>query len=116
MNKTEFQIIKGRDGQFYFRYRAGNGEDLLNSEAYTTKQNCQGGIASVKRLSPYDSSYHRFNDIKNEFRYNMIAANREPVAKSSEGYSSSQGREHAISIVKSHAATAEVKDLTFQSA
>lgn len=112
MNRTEFQIFRGQDGQFYFRYNAVNGEQLLSSEGYTTKQNCLGGVASVKRLSPSESSYVRFTDSAGEYRYNIVAASGEIVARSSEGYSTSQSREHAINIVKADAATAEVKDLT----
>lgn len=115
-NRTEFQIFLGRDSQFYFRYMAANGEQLLRSEGYTTKQNCSNGINSVKRLSTFESSYQRFTDSKGEYRYNILAETKEPVATSSEGYSSFQGRENAINIVKAYASTAEVKDLTLQAA
>lgn len=112
MNRTEFQIFRGQDAQFYFRYDGANGEQILSSEGYTTKQNCQNGIASVKRLSPFESSYVRSIDSKGEYRYNIVAENKETVARSSEGYTTFQSREHAINIVKADAATAEVKDLT----
>lgn len=112
MNRTEFQIFKGSNDQFYFRYMAANGGQLLSSEGYTTKQNCLNGVASVKRLSPFENSYVRTTDAKGEYRYNIVAENKETVARSSEGYSTFQSLEHAINIVKANAATAEVKDLT----
>lgn len=108
---TKFEIFKGINSQFYFRFKAANGEQILVSESYTSKQNCINGIASVKRLSPYDSTYRR-SDVPLNYRFNMAAENGEIIAKSSEGYVSSQGREHAISVVKRDAVNAQVIDLT----
>ena len=36
------------DGQYYFTLLADNNEIIATSEMYTTKQNCQNGIESVK--------------------------------------------------------------------
>lgn len=44
----KFEVFKGEDGQFYFRLKAANGEPILISEGYTTKQMCYKGIDSVK--------------------------------------------------------------------
>ena len=44
-----FEIIKGRDGQYYFHFKAPNGQIVAQSEGYTSKQNCQYGIDCVKR-------------------------------------------------------------------
>jgi uncharacterized protein YegP (UPF0339 family) len=111
MNRTYFEVFPGSNGQYYFRYKAANGEQILASEGYTTKQSCLGGIDSVKRIAPYDSSYRR-TDVYLNYRFTMVASNGEPVARSSEGYVSAQGRENAIGIVKANAAGAEVRDLT----
>jgi uncharacterized protein len=107
----KFEIFLGVNRQFYFRFKASNGQQILASEAYTTKANCQNGIASVKRLSPYDSTYRRIDSYAN-FRFNMVAENGEIIAKSSEGYVTAQGRENAIGVVKREAATAPIIDLT----
>ncbi len=48
MKNPKFQIYTGKDGQFYFRLYARNGEIILSSEGYTSKSNCQNGISSVK--------------------------------------------------------------------
>ncbi|WP_025765358.1 YegP family protein [Dyadobacter tibetensis] len=111
MNRTFFEVFSGSNSQYYFRYKAANGEQILASEGYTTKQSCIVGIDSVKRISPYDSSYRRTDAYLN-YRFTMVAGNGETVAKSSEGYVSAQGRENAISVVKVNAAGAEVRDLT----
>ena len=47
--KAKFEIFKGKDNQYHWRFRAkGNHEIVAQSEAYTTKQNCQHGIDVLK--------------------------------------------------------------------
>ena len=43
-----FEIHNAKDGQFYFTLIAPNNEIIATSETYTTKQNCQNGIDSIK--------------------------------------------------------------------
>ncbi|MEL7168845.1 MAG: YegP family protein [Bacteroidota bacterium] len=49
---AKFELYKGRDGQYYFRLKAGNGETIAVSEGYTTKASAKNGIASVKKNAP----------------------------------------------------------------
>ena len=51
-NIENFEIKKSEDGQFYFTLKATNDEIIATSEMYTTKQNCQNGIDSVKTNAP----------------------------------------------------------------
>ncbi len=51
-NIEQFEINKSEDGQFYFTLKAVNNEIIATSEMYTTKQNCQNGIDSVKTNAP----------------------------------------------------------------
>ena len=51
-NIENFEIHKSDDGQFYFTLKAVNNEIIATSEMYTTKQNCQTGIESVKINAP----------------------------------------------------------------
>jgi len=48
----KFEIIKGRNGQYYFRLKADNGEIIAQSEGYTRKAAAQNGIESVKKNAP----------------------------------------------------------------
>ena len=48
----KFEIKKATDGQFYFTLTAPNNEIIAKSEMYTTKENCQNGIDSVKKYAP----------------------------------------------------------------
>lgn len=48
----KFEIFKGKNGAYYFRLKAANGEIIATSEGYVAKQSAQAGIAAVKRLAP----------------------------------------------------------------
>lgn len=47
-----YSIFQGRDSQYYFNLKAGNGEIILQSEGYVNKIGAQSGVASVKRNAP----------------------------------------------------------------
>jgi uncharacterized protein YegP (UPF0339 family) len=46
---ARFAIYPSSDGQYYFIFRASNGEIIVTSETYTTKAAAQNGIAALKR-------------------------------------------------------------------
>jgi len=52
MDNPKFQIyLSTANHQDYYRLKARNGEIILNSKGYTSKQSCLNGIASVKENS-----------------------------------------------------------------
>jgi uncharacterized protein YegP (UPF0339 family) len=107
---NKFEIFKSpRDFQYYFRLKARNGQIILASEGYTSKQGCQNGIASVKVNAPYDFRYERKNGIS--YTFNLKASNGEIIGRS-ESYTTSQARENGIASVKENAPTAGVVDLS----
>jgi uncharacterized protein YegP (UPF0339 family) len=109
---AQFEIFRSTiNNQYYFRFKASNYKQILSSEGYSTKENCNSGIRSVKAISPYDSSYQKIDNYGN-YRFNMIATNGQTVARSSEGYSDRYGRDNAINVVKAEAGSAVVIDLT----
>lgn len=48
----KFEVYLDKAEQFRFRLKASNGEVLVFSENYTTKNNALNGIASVKKNAP----------------------------------------------------------------
>jgi uncharacterized protein len=108
---TKFEIFRGTNNQYYFRFKASNGEQILSSEGYITKQGCLNGIESVKAHAPFDNTYQKI-DKPYDYRFNMVARNGEVIARSSEGYTTQHNRDHAISVVKFQAPSAQVIDLT----
>ncbi|VAX16321.1 hypothetical protein MNBD_NITROSPINAE02-572 [hydrothermal vent metagenome] len=47
-----FEIEKSKDGQFYVRFRASNGEIMVISETYVAKPSAQNCINSLKERGP----------------------------------------------------------------
>ena len=107
-----FKVFRSTiNNQYYFRFNASNGEQILSSEAYTTKPSCYNGIAAVKSRAILDSAYSRTDNVGN-YRFTMTGGNYEIIARSSEGYTTRQNRENAIGVVKSEAPGALIDDLT----
>jgi len=47
-----FEVAGSKDGQFFVRFVASNGETMVRSETYTTRANALNAIASVKKNAP----------------------------------------------------------------
>ena len=112
MVNPKFTIFKSsRNGEYYYRLKARNGETILNGEGYTSKQGCLTGIASVKSNAPFDSRYDRRRSVNDQYYFNLKATNGEIIGRS-EMYVSRQGMENGIDAVKRDAPIAPIEDLT----
>ena len=52
MDNPTYVVEIGKDGRFYFRLQAENGEPILSSEGYELKAGWENGILAVKRVAP----------------------------------------------------------------
>jgi uncharacterized protein YegP (UPF0339 family) len=111
MGKSKFEIKKRTNGEFMFNLKAGNGEIILTSEGYESKQGCENGIDSVKTNAPDDDNYDRKKSSNSKYYFTLKAGNGEIIGKS-EMYETTQGRDNGIESVKTNAPNAEVIDLT----
>ncbi|SHG70603.1 YegP family protein [Flagellimonas flava] len=105
----KFEIKTDKSGQFRFNLKAGNGQVILSSEAYTTKAACENGIESVKTNSQDDNRFER-KTAKNGSPYFNLKASNGQVIGASEMYSSTSAMENGIASVKSNAPGADVED------
>lgn len=106
----KYQIKNTSNGQFRWSLKAGNGETLIVSEAYTTKAACIKGIESSKN-NVSEKSFDRKESKKNEPFFNQIAGNHQ-ILGTSEMYSSTAARDNGIESVKKNAPDAQIEDLT----
>lgn len=106
----KFEIKKGSSGKFRFNLKAGNGQIILSSETYETKQGAERGIESVKKNAPDDDAYERKTAKNDEAFFVLKAGNGEPLGRS-ESYSSVSAMENGIESVKKNATDAEVVNL-----
>lgn len=107
----KFEIKKRKNNEFQFDLKASNGQIILTSEGYTTKENCKNGIESVKKNSQIDSRYEKL-EAKNGKPYFNLKASNGQVIGTSEMYESVAARDNGIASVKKNAPDADVVDLT----
>lgn len=48
----KFEVYQDKAGEYRFRLKASNGENICASEGYKSKTSCLNGIESVKRNAP----------------------------------------------------------------
>lgn len=92
-HSERFELFTGEDGKDYFRLRAGNGEILLTSQAYSAKAAAKDGIASVKTNGVVAASFEVVE--ASGYAVNLVAANGEVVARG-ESYSSKSNATRAV--------------------
>lgn len=107
---AKYQVTRTSNSQYRWVLKASNGETLLTSETYISKQSCFAGIASSK-ISISDSNFKKLNSVRVEPYFNQVANNNQ-VLGTSEMYSSSYSRDLAIGSVKKNSPIALVEDLT----
>jgi uncharacterized protein YegP (UPF0339 family) len=52
IKNPKYEIYLDKAGEYRFRLKASNGENILSSQGYTTKAACKNGIASVAKNAP----------------------------------------------------------------
>lgn len=106
----KFQMYKSAaNGQYYYRLRASNNEIIQSGEGYTTKANCQNGIASVKQNCRSERFTKTF--AANQYGFNHHAANGEIIGRG-EKYTTSASRDNGIAAVIREAPTAPTENNT----
>jgi len=111
MNSAKYELFIGRDRQYYFRLKAGNGEIIGASEAYTSRQSANVGISAVRVNSPFDVRYVFFTGSDSRHYFHLKAANG-VIILHSQGYANRQNAIAGKESVKMNAPTAPVVDLT----
>ncbi|MDI9342520.1 MAG: YegP family protein [Sediminibacterium sp.] len=103
-----FVLKTGKNGEFYFNLKAGNGQVILSSEGYTSESGRQNGIASVRENAVLDARYDRKTSSNGKPYFTLKASNGQVIG-TSELYESEAGRENGITSVKKNAPDAQVK-------
>lgn len=70
----KYQIKRTSNNQFRWILLASNGENLLTSESYTTKQSCLDGVASSKGCVA-DKNFDKKTSTAGQPYFNQIANN-----------------------------------------
>ncbi len=107
----KFVISTRKNGEFQFSLKAGNGQEILASEGYTTKAACLNGVESVKKNSQDDNRFDRLESKNGKYYFNLKATNGQIIG-TSEMYESTDSRDNGIESVKKNAPDASVDDQT----
>jgi uncharacterized protein YegP (UPF0339 family) len=105
----KFIVFKGKDGQDYFRLRAGNGEVIFSSQGYKTRKACLNGIESVRKNSQ-DAKRFELRAAKDGREYFVLTATNGQEIGRSQMYKSASGCRNGKKSVARNAATAAVTE------
>src|SRR5689334_2844951 len=105
-----FEVKKAKDGQTFFHLKAGNGQIILASEMYKSKESALNGIESVKKNAPLAERYERLTSKNGKFYFALKAANSQVIGNS-EMYESESSRDHGIESVMKNAPAANSAEI-----
>ncbi len=107
----KFEVYKDKRGEFRFRLKASNGQNILASEGYTSKSSCMNGIESVKKNAADESRFEKKETKSGKHMFNLKAGNHQIIG-TSESYESVASRDNGIASVMKNAPDAKVDDQT----
>lgn len=107
---AKFELYEDKAGEFRFRLKAGNGENIGSSEGYKAKAGAKNGIASVQKNAGLEERYKIFEGKSGKWYFNLKAGNHE-VILSSQGYSTESGAKKGTEAVMRAAPDAAVVEV-----
>ena len=107
---SKFQIMKAKNGKFYFHLLSPNGEVILSSQMYASKVTAKKGIASVQ-ANAADLDQYEVRTNKAGEHYFVLKAKNQQVIGNSEGYAGTTGMKNGIKSVSKNASNAIVEDI-----
>ena len=106
----KFEVFLDKGGKFRFRLKAANGQIILASQGYKSKESAMNGIESVQKNAESDAQFER-KDSKGQFMFNLKATNGQVIG-TSERYTTAAACENGIQSVMKNALGANVEDQT----
>ncbi len=103
----KFEVKTDKAGKYRFNLKSGNGQVILSSQGYSSKEACENGIESVKKNSQNDAMFERDQSSSGKPFFNLKAANGQVIG-SSQMYSSASAMENGIESVRKNAPGADV--------
>lgn len=107
----KFEVYKDKAGEFRFRLKAANGQNILSSEGYSSKSSCTNGVESVKKNSQSPDRFAKKTTATGKFRFNLTSTNGQVVG-TSQSYASESGCNNGMKSVANCAPGASTDDQT----
>ena len=106
-----YELKLAKNGEYFFNLVAGNGQNILKSEMYSSRSAAENGIASVQANCGEDGQYE-CKESNNGKPYFVLKAKNHQVIGQSQMYESDSGCENGMESVKTNGGTTDVRDLT----
>jgi len=107
----KFEVYKDKAGEYRFRLKAANGQNIIGSEGYSAKASCMNGIESVKKNSQNPDRFDMKQTASGKYKFNLTASNGQVVG-TSQSYSSDSGCTNGMKSVAECAPGASTDDQT----
>ena len=105
----KFEVYKGKGGEFRFRLKASNGQNILASEGYSKKASCMNGIESVKKNSQNADLFEKKKTASGKFTFRLCSTNGQCIG-TSQTYKSESGCNNGMKSVAANAKGASIDD------
>lgn len=105
----KFEVYKDKAGEFRFRLKAANGQNILASEGYAQKASCLNGIESVKKNSQNPDRFVCKTSESGKTSFSLTATNGQVIGVS-QSYESESGCDNGMKSVAECAADASTDD------
>lgn len=105
----KFTLSVGKDGKHYFALKAGNGEVILQSQGYASKESCANGIESVRKNAADENRFENKTATDGRFYFVLLAGNKQTIGKS-QMYKTESGCKNGIASVGKNAPDATVAE------
>lgn len=102
----KFELFKGKNNSWYFRLKAGNGQTILTSQKYSSKQAAVNGVSAVKKNS-IDSNIE-YRESQSGQPYFVLKSSNGQIIGTSQMYRRKAGCEKGARSVVNHAGEALV--------
>jgi uncharacterized protein len=107
---AKFEVYPAKNGEYYFRLKAGNGQVILTSEGYKQKASALNGVESVQKNAADDSKFEKKTAANGKFHFNLKATNGQIIG-SSQMYTTEDSRDNGIESVQKNAPVAEIEEV-----
>jgi len=108
----KFELYKDKAGEFRFRLKAANGQNIGASEGYKARASALNGIESVRKNSANEARFTvKQNEKTTKWYFNLKAGNGEIIMQS-QAYASEATCRNGIASTQKGAASAEMIDQT----
>lgn len=106
----KFELYADKAGEFRFRLKSGNGQNIGQSEGYKTKSAALNGIKSVQTNGANEDSYV-FKETKGGKTVFNLRARNNQVILTSQGYATPEGAKSGMKSVIKNAPDAIIVEL-----